>query len=106
MCHHVWGEGEDWIFDGETENHIMVYECTKCGQRMTPEVVNEQLTTLQALLKEAAPKCDCGTIATLEVYWHDENHLFCENCWEKNGWKLRELTPLNLGVRIKAALEE
>ena len=47
-CDHVWLEGEDWVFDGEDERHIIVYECERCFARLTPKTVNKQLDALRA----------------------------------------------------------
>ena len=47
-CDHVWGEGEDWVFDDEGEYPITTYECEKCSARMTPTAVNDQLNVLRA----------------------------------------------------------
>jgi hypothetical protein len=72
-CDHLWGDGEDWEFDGETEHHVIISECQHCGRRLTPELANEQLSTLRADLARVEAERDAlaqalTQIATMEPW--------------------------------------
>jgi hypothetical protein len=99
-CNHQWEEYEDWIFNGEDEEPVLINRCNKCYERMTADIVNAQLATLRALLAEVAPKCvQCGEIATAVGGLFSAQSGWCE--------QHRRVASLDydLGRRIRDELE-